>query len=302
MVTRKCDKESCKDKNGNCLITGSDSLPVQCVGPWVENKYFVLERYLDASSEVRRKFANRGNAVFIDLFAGPGKCIIRGEKREIPSGGIRAMGRDEAPFNESFHFDISETNIDALKKRSDKISDCHTMQGNSNFLVDRLVKELAKNSYRYHFAFVDPFGPEGLKFATLEKLAKFKRMDMLIHFPIGAIKRNLPMWLKKKGGTILDDFLGTTSWRDELRSVTGDNIYRVLIDIFKKQLMLIGYPEEGLKLASSKNIYTGLPTVSIKNTKEVDLYVLILASKHKLGQKIWNSIIKVNPDGQKELF
>jgi hypothetical protein len=127
-------------------------------------------------------------------------------------------------------------------------------------------------------------------------------MDMLIHFPIGAIKRNLGVWLKKEGSTILDEFLGTTCWRDELKGVTGNKIYQVLIDIFRRQLISIGYPEEGLRLASSNSIYTGLPTVCVRNTKEVDLYVLILASKHKLGQKIWNSIIKLNPDGQKELF
>ena len=302
MAMRDCKIGKCKDKNGNCPTLGSDNLPVQCVGPWVEDKYFVLERYLNASCEARRKFADKGNTVFIDLFAGPGKGIVKGEKREINSGGIRAITREQAPFNESFHFDISEINVDALKKRSDKIPNCHAIQGNSNVLVDRLVKELAKNSYRYHFAFVDPFGPEGLKFATLEKLAKFKRMDMLIHFPIGAIKRNLGKWLKKKESTILDEFLDTTSWRDELKNVTDDKTYQVLIDIFKRQLISIGYPEEGLNLASSNNIYIGLPTVCIRNTKEVDLYVLILASKHKLGQKIWNSIIKVNPDGQKELF
>jgi hypothetical protein len=73
--------------------------------------------------------------------------------------------------------------------------------------------------------------------------------------------------------------------------------------VFKGQLKTIGYPEEGLKLVSSgKDIYAGLPTVSVKNTKDVDLYVLILASKHRLAQKIWTSIIKMNPNGQKTFF
>lgn len=127
-------------------------------------------------------------------------------------------------------------------------------------------------------------------------------MDMLIHFPIGAIKRNLKNWIKSKN-TILDNFLGTESWRETLRNVSQSETFRILIDIFKKQLESIGYPEEGLKMvASGNNIYAGLPVVSIKNTREVDLYVLILASKHKLAQKIWNSVIKASPDGQKTLF
>ena len=84
MPKRICKSDNCnnKDKNENCLILGSDNLTLQCVGPWVEDKYFFLERYLNASREARRKFSDRGNAVFIDLFAGPGKCIVKGEEQE----------------------------------------------------------------------------------------------------------------------------------------------------------------------------------------------------------------------------
>src|SRR3989338_2477728 len=142
MDIRNCRKDSCKDKDGNCLIHGSDGLPVQCVGRWVEDKFFFLERYLNASCEARRKFADEGNAILIDLFSGPGKCIVRDEKREIYSGGIRALNRNEAPFNECFCFDIRELNVDALKKRTSVKPNCHVEYGDSNILVDKLVKVL----------------------------------------------------------------------------------------------------------------------------------------------------------------
>jgi hypothetical protein len=127
-------------------------------------------------------------------------------------------------------------------------------------------------------------------------------MDILLHFPIGAIKRNLRIWLRTNS-TILDDFLGTDKWRKAIENLSSDKIFKVLIDIFKEQLKSIGYPEDGLRMASSdSDIYTGLPTVLVKNTKEVELYVLILASKHSLAQKIWNSVIKIDRKGQKDLF
>jgi three-Cys-motif partner protein len=88
--------------------------------------------------------------------------------------------------------------------------------GDSNELVKMLVPKLLQNLYRYHFSSVDPFGPDGLKFNTLRELATLNRMDMLIHFPIGAIKRNLKTWLKSSS-TILDDFLGTDSWRFKIK-------------------------------------------------------------------------------------
>ena len=301
MSIRNCRSRRCRDEYGNCQIYGADRLPVQCVGRWVEDKFFFLERYLDASREARRKFADKSNAVFIDLFSGPGKCIIKDKKREIDSGGIRAFKMDKAPFSEYFYFDICRTNVEALKKRTGTNPKCHVKCGDSNILVEELVEELLKQRYRYHFAFIDPFGPDGLKFETLRTLARLDRMDMLIHFPIGAIKRNLRTWLKH-GNSILDNFLGTDAWRIKIRNLSSDKIFKALIDVFKEQLKSIGYPEEGLIMDSTEGIYAGLPTVPVKNIKEVELYVLILASKHPLGQRIWNSVIKTDPQGQKTLF
>jgi three-Cys-motif partner protein len=160
MTTRSCKKDSCKDKISNCAVPGADNLPVQCVGSWAEDKYYFLERYLNASKEARRKFSDKNNAVFIDLFAGPGTCIIRGEQKEIPSGGIRALRRDEAKFNEYFYFDISEVNADALRKRIGAVPNCNVYCGDSNLLIKRLVDVLNRKDYRYHFAFIDPFGPD----------------------------------------------------------------------------------------------------------------------------------------------
>lgn len=301
MTIRSCKKEHCKDTNGNCPTLCSDGLPVQCVGPWVEDKYFFMEKYLVASSEARKKFADNGNAIFIDLFSGPGKCIIKNENREIDGGGLRALKNVPVLFNEYHYFDISKANVEAMKKRV-KPSICNVTWGDSNEMVNMLVPKLLQKPYRYHFAFVDPFGPDGLKINTLQELSKLGKMDMLIHFPIAAIKRNLSTWIKSSN-TILDDFLGTDSWRHKIKSLHSTEIFRTLIDIFKKQLMAIDYPEKGLKLASSESdIYAGLPTVPIKNTNKVELYVLILASKHELGQKIWNSIIRIDSKGQKELF
>ena len=296
MIIRNCCWPNCKDEDGNCQMLGADKLPVQCVGSWVEDKFYFLEKYLNASSEARRKFADKNNAVFIDLFSGPGKCIIKDEKREIDSGGFRAFHRDEAPFNEYFCFDISESNTAALNRRINTKTNCHVQCGDSNILIKELVPKLLKQKYRYHFAFIDPFGPDGLKFDTLKMLAKLDRMDMMIHFPIGAIKRNVKSWMKNDNN-ILDNFLGTNAWRNAVKGVA--DIYQPLINVFEKQLESIGYPEAGLKMASSSR---DIPAVSVRNNKNVDLYVLILASKHPLGQNIWNNIIKIDPQGQKTLF
>ena len=234
MAQRNCATECSEDSFGNCTILGNDGLPLQCVGSWVEDKYFFLERYLNSSCEARRLFSNKGNAVYLDLFAGPGRCIIRGDNREIDSGGTRATNRNEAAFNEFYFFDNHESNADALKKRLKKELNSSVRLGDSNILVPEVVKNLLLKPYRYHFAFIDPFGPDGLKFSTLTELAKLQRMDMLIHFPIGAIKRNLPQWLKT-GSVILDDYLGTSDWRDKINK--KQNIEDIIVIVF---ILLIG--------------------------------------------------------------
>lgn len=301
MTIRSCKKDRCKDSAGNCPTLGSDGLPVQCVGPWVEDKYYFLDRYLIATKDVRKKFTDYGNAVFLDFFSGPGRCIIENEDREIDGGGLRAFKGVLEPFDEYHYLDIQMANVKALGKRLNSAK-CHVKYGDSNVLVSLLVSKLLQKPYRYHFAFVDPYGPDGLKFNTLRELAKLDKMDMLIHFPIGAIKRNLQMWIKSNS-TILDDFLGTDIWRQKIKNLNSDKIFRTLVDIFTDQLKSIGYPDEGLKLATSEaGLYAGLPTVPIRNTKNVKLYVLILASKHPLGQRIWNSVINISPKGQKGLF
>ncbi len=214
-MDRVCKKD-CKKENGNCPVNAEDGLPAQCVGSWSENKYYLLERYLHSTCAARKKFANNCNAVFIDLFCGPGKCVIRDDGREIDGGGLRVIKLEKAPFNEYVFSDIDGENIEAFKKRIINNGRSIFKQGDSNEQVKNIVAYLKKSKYsKYHFAYIDPFAPSGLKFETLKELAQFQRMDMLIHFPIGAIKRNIDNW-QDRTDTILDSFLGTTVWRDRV--------------------------------------------------------------------------------------
>jgi hypothetical protein len=138
--------DKCKDECGNCSMLGGDGLPVQCVGPWVEDKYSLLERYLDATRYARKKFSDNGNAVFVDLFAGPGRCIIKNEKREILNGAMRVVTELSIPFSEHYLIDICPTNEKALKSRLGDRIGCSVLCKDSNnyakvALICRALKE-----------------------------------------------------------------------------------------------------------------------------------------------------------------
>jgi len=272
-------------------------LPVQCVGPWAEDKYYFLERYIDATRSARKKFTDRGNSVFIDMFAGPGLCVVQDEKREIKGGCLRVLNYDGTPFSKYYFIDINETNISALKLRLKDFSDCHFEVGDANVLAADLRKRLLEKAYRYHFAYMDPFGPVGLKWSTVEALAELPRIDLLIHFPIGAIKRNVKQWFPREKITILDEFLGTRKWRDRPAELSGRSGPMVFLDILKDQLLKVGFPEEGVAVGDMP-----MKAVTIRNTVEVPLYLLVLASKREIAQRIWNDITKKMPDGQQMLF
>jgi three-Cys-motif partner protein len=161
---------------------------------------------------------------------------------------------------------------------------------------------LLDQNYRYHFVYIDPFRPDDLPFRTIELLAKLERVDLFIHFPIGAIRRNLPIWKEGEYG-ILDEMLGTTEWRERLDELIKGKTLHTLLDIYHKQLFRAGFPEEGLKIVGSdQNVFSSLPSFPVKNTKDVELYALVLASKHPVAQKIWNSVLMVEPKGQRRLL
>ena len=298
MKTRICLKNrKCRDTTGNCLVRGSDGFPLQCVGPWAEDKHFYLKRYLEATREARNKYSRYGNAVYVDLFSGPGKSIIRDEQREILGGGLIATTLDQVPFNEYWFCDLLPNNIEALKNRIGSEKKGQYYVGDANVKITEMVSLLNQAPYdRYHFIFVDPFGLKALKFPTIAKLAELKRLDVLLNFPLMPMKRNIPQWLQDNGQEVaLDEFLGTKEWREKIQTGTMEQQVTILLEIYRKQLLKAGFPENGIQ------IHKQISTVQIKNTKERCLYALVLFSKHPVAQKIWNSVIKKNPSGQSEL-
>lgn len=288
------------DRNCPYYSDKDDNEATQCVDKWAEEKFYYLENYLNATWGARNKFSKNNNAVFIDLFAGPGKSIIRVEQKIIKGGALRAISREKAAFNKIILNDISSANYTALKKR---IPNADIYNEDANKIVEYIVNMLKKEKFeKYHFAYLDPFAPSHLKFSTIESLSRLKRLDIMINFPIGSIRRNYKKWINDKD-SILDSFLGTSEWRLEVRKVSEEHFCEVILSIYIKQLVALGFPLEGLGLIDEHGKdYVGPSIVTVKNSKSVVLYYLIFASKHKLAAKIWKSILKIDPKGQRSLF
>lgn len=277
-----CDYKKHNKRAGICLIKkGTDNLPVMCVGSWAKDKHYYFDRYIDLFVRAMSK-RWEGNINYIDLFSGPGKCIIRQTGEEVDGSPLIAL---KYKFAKYIFVDKSQESIKALKNRCKSranFGEITFIQNDCNKAVIKIKKLISKNSL--NIAFIDPFGLN-FKFESYGKLTEDRRIDLIINFPLGtAIKRNMNKSSYDKAQ--LDNFLGGKDWKKP-------NIHNPtthFINYFKEKLKEIGYQ------------YTGGDIPIKTKKKQVILYYLLFASKNPRGADFWEKIKKYNPYGQQVLF
>ena len=90
----------------------------------------------------------------------------------------------------------------------------HLMEGDCNALIDDIVRRVPRNGL--NVALIDPYKLGPLVFDTIARLASFPRMDLILHFPVGEVKRNFEL-NPDIYGEALDRALATTTWRERMR-------------------------------------------------------------------------------------
>lgn len=265
--------------NGNCVEPGDDGFPVQDVGEWALKKHDYLQRYIEASSGPRGLFLTSKNAYppagagFIDLFAGPGRARVRETGEFISGSPIVALEHSRQPFTKVVAIDLDAENVSALRSRAEKYGPrAEVIAGDCNEVIDQAVARIPRHGL--NLALVDPYGLEPLRFDTLRKLAQVKRMDLIIHFPVADMKRNITNVKAGDYAGFIDRFLGTHVDIKLLSEIPS------LIDVLRAQLKPYGYEQEQVR------------SVSVCNSKNAPLYYLVYISKAKTGSKIWKSLTR----------
>lgn len=98
------------------LLPEDDGLPVRPSGDWAQDKLFYVKHYIDTFEKSMRGKPWRAR-IYIDLFAGPGKCQDRKTKEYFLGSPLLAL-TTEHPFTDYFFVDMDGENLETLKIRS----------------------------------------------------------------------------------------------------------------------------------------------------------------------------------------
>lgn len=269
------------------LLDLADELPMRKSQPYAQNKLYALQAYL-SMARVSMKGKGWYSFNYIDLQAGPGKNII---ENAVYLGSPLIALNITPTFDDFWFNELNDEEFNALETRvsqSPLRSHIHLMNQDVNIAVDTVVQQInemdsqAKKERKwstFNIAFLDPEGLE-LNWATVEKLARINRMDLIINFSTAGIIRNLHQ------DKVLDEYFGNNTWRKSVTSGDSTIRRRQLINTYRQQLEQFGY-----------NIIIdddtlGRHDIAMKNSKNAEVYSLIFASKHPLGDKFWQKVKK----------
>jgi three-Cys-motif partner protein len=275
-----------------------DGLPIRPSGHWAKAKLDILEFYI-ALSTVAMKDKPWRKRFYVDLQAGPGKNFIK-DTDEIRLGSpLLALTRG-AGYTDYRFVERKPSLAHVLWQRcqvSGRISKGNVIIADCNLAVHRIVDEINEIDSKFvpgqwsclTFAFFDPEGLE-LAWDTVAKLATLRRVDLMINFSTGGVRRAATQALGMPPGTTkMDRFFGTEEWRRNPLEPDSSVPIRRWLDLYKERLEEIGFT------------WGTEHSVPIKISHGVELYRLLFASKSETGIDFWEKARKRGPE-QLSLF
>ena len=263
-------------------VIGTDGFPVLVVKQQALDKHFFLARYMDIfATAMKGKWPER---IYVDLFAGPGKCCLEGSASEEFGSPLLALNT-RFGFTRYFFNDSESLFAEALEARCAQFPKASVTVLNEDCNDAAAIIGRSLPSRAICLAFVDPFGWE-IRFDSLAKLTLQRRVDLVITFHSGNMKRAASYDPQPLG-----DFFGNPRWKEVYDRACSSGVRqgtRALLDCYEESLRGIGYPHVR-------------DQVGIKTSGGTPLYRLVLASKHPKAPEFWDEISKRTRTGQTTL-
>ena len=168
-------------------------------GAWTTQKLEILSRYLDAYTTALK---NQGfNLIYVDAFAGAGvwspdstyDIADYGEYREMVEGSASiALNVADRSFDRLIFIDKDEECSASLRELSDSYPgrNIQVVSADANIVLPRICKLMG--DFDRAVVFLDPFATQ-VNWSTVEAIAKTRKIDCWILFPLMAIARMMPI-------------------------------------------------------------------------------------------------------------
>lgn len=252
----------------------SDGLPVRSSGGWIDKKHKLLGHYARMfATGMKKKWKER---VYLELFSGPGKCVIRDTGAEDLGSPLKVIE------HEFTRFIFTERAVPAAKALAQRLVAYPNAEK-----VEIWCGDCAEAIHRFSipdgaltFAFIDPTGIGQAGFELVRTLHEKTRCDLLINIQHGmGIKMNMHQYTPDADEECaLTRFLGNDCWKTLSRH-NAREFFRGVLDLYKQQLANLGFKFIGRE-------------VLIETGRHVPLYLLLYASKHPRGQDFWDKATK----------
>jgi three-Cys-motif partner protein len=250
--------------------TDQDGLAARSVGHWVVRKTHFVDRYVAIfTNAMKKKWKYR---TYIELFAGPGRSFDRTTQEFSDGSALRAL---KANFTDYVFVDIDKRATDALQERISQNSPgrtVHIITKDCNRAVDDVLVCIPRGALT--LTFIDPTNWQ-VTFDTVSSLTRGKPMDLIVTFHYGSMKR-----AEQQSPASLTRFFGTKKWRDGRGAPYWYQLYN-------RQLEPLGYLSD-----------CHLQSETVRNSKNVPMYGLVLFTKDRLGLDFWNKARAVDENEQ----
>lgn len=269
------------------LIPASDGLPARYVGVQSKEKLHYHERYCSIFNRgMQYKWAHR---IYVDLFSGPGRCVMDRTGEEIDGSPVIAAKTVPA-FTQLFLNDFDANAVKALRGRLERLNvnsveylaeDC-----NSAAVVIARQLDAIRSPSLLSLSFIDPTNWQ-IEFESVRLLSSGRRMDLIILFHHGSMK-----WAADYEPEALSRFFGddpgSPEWHRRYTRARrqGGHTSHALLDHYRERLSGIGYVwfDDRVIVEAGNN---GTP-----------LYHMLFASKHRRGEDFWGKSAVKKSDGQ----
>jgi three-Cys-motif partner protein len=260
-----------------------DGLHTPSVGEWGRQKYLRLWTYATIFARgMKHRYRHR---VYIDLFAGAGKAVIR-ETGEIVLGSPLLALSVPDPFTRYVFCDDEEERVAALDARVARDyawADCTIIHAPAVDAVPQIRAALPTQGSVLSFCFADPYDLS-FDFSIVERLAAGNRMDFLILLAAQMDGQRNEANYVNPASTKVERLLGDPQWRVKWREAKqhGTGFQQFLMQQYRAAMERIGY--QRLMDGDVYRVRT--------ESGQVPLYYLLFFSKNERGYHFWRQTMK----------